>query len=130
MLAKLLGRSWWVLLVRGIIAILFGVAAYQSLTIAMRTGEVIAVTPVDVVLTAPETAEIGAELTSNPIVRKLTFTGSTEVGKLLVEQCAATMKRTSMECFGSAPPTRWRCTERATRVWSRSRGRRSWMTSC
>jgi succinate-semialdehyde dehydrogenase/glutarate-semialdehyde dehydrogenase len=49
------------------------------------------------------TKEIGAELTSNPIVRKLTFTGSTEVGKLLVEQCAATMKRTSMELGGNAP---------------------------
>jgi len=49
------------------------------------------------------TREIGAELTSNPIVRKLTFTGSTEVGKLLVEQCAATMKRTSMELGGNAP---------------------------
>jgi succinate-semialdehyde dehydrogenase/glutarate-semialdehyde dehydrogenase len=49
------------------------------------------------------TREIGAELTSSPIVRKLTFTGSTQVGKLLVEQCAATMKRTSMELGGNAP---------------------------
>jgi succinate-semialdehyde dehydrogenase/glutarate-semialdehyde dehydrogenase len=49
------------------------------------------------------TREIGAELTANPIVRKLTFTGSTQVGKLLVEQCAATMKRTSMELGGNAP---------------------------
>ena len=49
------------------------------------------------------TREIGAEITSNPIVRKLTFTGSTQVGKLLVEQCAATMKRTSMELGGNAP---------------------------
>jgi len=49
------------------------------------------------------TREIGAELTSNPIVRKLTFTGSTEVGKLLIEQCAATVKRTSMELGGNAP---------------------------
>ena len=32
--------------------------------------------------------EIGGEMTSNPIVRKLTFTGSTEIGKLLMEQCA------------------------------------------
>jgi succinate-semialdehyde dehydrogenase / glutarate-semialdehyde dehydrogenase len=37
--------------------------------------------------------EIGGELTSNPTVRKLTFTGSTEVGKLLMEQCAATVKK-------------------------------------
>ena len=49
------------------------------------------------------TREIGAELTGNPIVRKLTFTGSTEVGKLLMEQCAGTVKRTSMELGGNAP---------------------------
>ena len=49
------------------------------------------------------TREIGAALTSNPIVRKLTFTGSTQVGKLLIEQCAATVKRTSMELGGNAP---------------------------
>jgi succinate-semialdehyde dehydrogenase / glutarate-semialdehyde dehydrogenase len=47
--------------------------------------------------------EIGGELTSNPTVRKLTFTGSTEVGKLLMEQCAATVKKTSMELGGNAP---------------------------
>ena len=49
------------------------------------------------------TGEIGAELTANPDVRKLTFTGSTEVGKRLIEQCAATVKRTSMELGGNAP---------------------------
>ncbi|MGE5537388.1 MAG: NADP-dependent succinate-semialdehyde dehydrogenase [Gemmatimonas sp.] len=47
--------------------------------------------------------EMGAELTSNPIVRKLSFTGSTEVGKLLMEQCAGTVKKTSMELGGNAP---------------------------
>ena len=47
--------------------------------------------------------EIGGELTSNPIVRKLTFTGSTSVGKMLIEQCAATVKKTSMELGGNAP---------------------------
>jgi succinate-semialdehyde dehydrogenase / glutarate-semialdehyde dehydrogenase len=47
--------------------------------------------------------EIGGEMTSNPIVRKLTFTGSTEIGKLLMEQCAATVKKTSMELGGNAP---------------------------
>jgi succinate-semialdehyde dehydrogenase/glutarate-semialdehyde dehydrogenase len=52
---------------------------------------------------AGSTRAIGEELTSNPIVRKLTFTGSTEVGKKLVEQCAGTMKRTSMELGGNAP---------------------------
>src|SRR3954468_23792943 len=47
--------------------------------------------------------EIGGEMTSNPIVRKLTFTGSTEVGKLLLQQCAGTIKKTSMELGGNAP---------------------------
>src|SRR5256885_5375347 len=46
---------------------------------------------------------IGGEMTSNPIVRKLTFTGSTAVGKLLMEQCAGTVKKTSMELGGNAP---------------------------
>lgn len=50
-----------------------------------------------------DTAAIGAELTANPIVRKLTFTGSTPVGKTLMAQCAATVKRTSMELGGNAP---------------------------
>jgi len=48
-------------------------------------------------------SEIGAEMTSNPAVRKLTFTGSTEVGKQLTAQCAATMKKVSMELGGNAP---------------------------
>ncbi|HEY4164439.1 MAG TPA: NADP-dependent succinate-semialdehyde dehydrogenase [Dongiaceae bacterium] len=47
--------------------------------------------------------EIGAEMTGNPIVRKLTFTGSTEVGKILMSQCANTVKKTSMELGGNAP---------------------------
>ncbi len=46
---------------------------------------------------------IGGEMTSNPLVRKLTFTGSTPVGKLLMEQCAGTVKKTSMELGGNAP---------------------------
>lgn len=46
---------------------------------------------------------IGKEMTSSPIVRKLSFTGSTEVGALLMQQCAATIKRTSMELGGNAP---------------------------
>jgi succinate-semialdehyde dehydrogenase/glutarate-semialdehyde dehydrogenase len=49
------------------------------------------------------TSEIGEELTSNPTVRKLTFTGSTEVGKILIAACAGTVKRTSMELGGNAP---------------------------
>jgi succinate-semialdehyde dehydrogenase/glutarate-semialdehyde dehydrogenase len=47
--------------------------------------------------------EVGGELTSNPIVRKLTFTGSTEVGKLLMQQCAGTVKKLSLELGGNAP---------------------------
>jgi succinate-semialdehyde dehydrogenase/glutarate-semialdehyde dehydrogenase len=46
---------------------------------------------------------IGAELTENPIVRKVSFTGSTEVGKMLMAQCAATVKKVSMELGGNAP---------------------------
>ena len=48
-------------------------------------------------------SEIGAEMTSNPIVRKLSFTGSTEIGKRLMEQCAGTVKKMSMELGGNAP---------------------------
>ena len=48
-------------------------------------------------------SNIGNELTSNPIVRKLSFTGSTEVGKLLEAQCVPTLKKTSMELGGNAP---------------------------
>jgi succinate-semialdehyde dehydrogenase/glutarate-semialdehyde dehydrogenase len=46
---------------------------------------------------------IGGELTSNPIVRKLSFTGSTAVGKLLMQQCASTVKKLSLELGGNAP---------------------------
>lgn len=46
---------------------------------------------------------IGAEMTGNPIVRKLTFTGSTETGKLLMEQCAGTVKKLALELGGNAP---------------------------
>jgi len=46
---------------------------------------------------------IGGELTANPLVRKLTFTGSTEVGKQLIAACAGTVKKVSMELGGNAP---------------------------
>jgi succinate-semialdehyde dehydrogenase/glutarate-semialdehyde dehydrogenase len=48
-------------------------------------------------------AAVGGEMTANPLVRKVTFTGSTEVGKVLLEQCARTVKETSMELGGNAP---------------------------
>jgi succinate-semialdehyde dehydrogenase/glutarate-semialdehyde dehydrogenase len=54
------------------------------------------------VITGPS-GETGKELTGNPIIRKLSFTGSTEVGRVLLAQCAATIKKTSMELGGNAP---------------------------
>ena len=47
--------------------------------------------------------EIGGELTSNPVVRKISFTGSTEVGKVLMAQSASTVKKLSLELGGNAP---------------------------
>jgi succinate-semialdehyde dehydrogenase / glutarate-semialdehyde dehydrogenase len=47
--------------------------------------------------------EIGGEMTSNPIIRALTFTGSTEIGKLLMAQCASTVKKLGLELGGNAP---------------------------
>lgn len=55
------------------------------------------------VIPTAQTEEVGFELTTNPIIRKVTFTGSTRVGKLLMKQCADTVKRTSMELGGNAP---------------------------
>ena len=46
---------------------------------------------------------IGGEMTANPLVRKLSFTGSTEIGRELLRQCAGTIKKTSMELGGNAP---------------------------
>src|SRR3984893_14971359 len=55
------------------------------------------------IVTGARAAEIGGEMTSNPIVRKLTFTGSTDVGKKLMAQCSETMKKVSFELGGNAP---------------------------
>src|SRR3954447_9473587 len=52
---------------------------------------------------AEDAPAIGAELTGNPLVRKLGFTGSTEVGKLLMAQCAQQVKKVSLELGGNAP---------------------------
>jgi len=74
-------------------------SAYAFAELAERAG-----VPAGVInLVTGRTSEIGKELTSNPIVRKLTFTGSTPVGKQLMAECAATVKRTSMELGGNAP---------------------------
>lgn len=55
------------------------------------------------VLPSADARAVGGEMTSNPLVKKVTFTGSTPVGKLLMKQCAETVKRTSMELGGNAP---------------------------
>ena len=74
-------------------------SAYAFTELAERAG-----IPAGVInMLTGETSAIGEELTSNPIVRKLTFTGSTPVGKKLMAACAATVKRTSMELGGNAP---------------------------
>jgi succinate-semialdehyde dehydrogenase/glutarate-semialdehyde dehydrogenase len=74
-------------------------SAFAMAELAERAG----IPPGVINVLAGRTSAIGDELTSNPIVRKLTFTGSTEVGKKLVADCAQTMKRTSMELGGNAP---------------------------
>jgi succinate-semialdehyde dehydrogenase/glutarate-semialdehyde dehydrogenase len=74
-------------------------SAYAFVELAERAG----IPPGVINMVTGETAAIGAELTSNPIVRKLTFTGSTPVGKQLMAECAQTVKRTSMELGGNAP---------------------------
>ena len=74
-------------------------SAFAMAELAARAG-----VPAGVLnVVAGSTAAIGNELTSNPIVRKLTFTGSPPVGKMLVSECAATVKKTSMELGGNAP---------------------------
>lgn len=55
------------------------------------------------VVTGNDTREIGQQLTSHPLVRKITFTGSTEVGRVLLAQAASTIKKCSMELGGNAP---------------------------
>lgn len=55
------------------------------------------------IITTRRAAEVGNELTANPGVRKLSFTGSTRVGKLLMRQCSDTVKKVSLELGGNAP---------------------------
>ncbi|HJW05758.1 MAG TPA: aldehyde dehydrogenase family protein, partial [Rhodanobacter sp.] len=55
------------------------------------------------IVTGNRAAEIGGELTRHPAVRKLSFTGSTRIGKLLMEQCAGTVKKLGLELGGNAP---------------------------
>jgi succinate-semialdehyde dehydrogenase/glutarate-semialdehyde dehydrogenase len=55
------------------------------------------------VVTTTDSRAVGKELTESPLVRKFSFTGSTEVGKVLIQQCASTVKKVSMELGGNAP---------------------------
>lgn len=55
------------------------------------------------VVTTKQASKVGGELTGNPLVRKFSFTGSTEIGKLLMRQCAGTVKKVSLELGGNAP---------------------------
>jgi succinate-semialdehyde dehydrogenase/glutarate-semialdehyde dehydrogenase len=55
------------------------------------------------VITTTDSRAVGKELTESPLVRKFSFTGSTEVGKALIRQCASTVKKVSMELGGNAP---------------------------
>ena len=75
---------------------------YSALAIA-ELGERAGLPPGAFNVVTGGAGEIGGELTSNPVVRKLTFTGSTEIGKVLMAQCALTVKKVSMELGGNAP---------------------------
>ena len=75
---------------------------FSALALAVLAEEAGVPAGVFNVLTGPA-REIGGELTSNPAVRKLSFTGSTDVGKLLMRQCADTVKKISLELGGHAP---------------------------
>ena len=55
------------------------------------------------VITTRHSRETGKELTESPLVRKFSFTGSTDIGKILIRQCASTVKKVSMELGGNAP---------------------------
>ena len=79
-----------------------GQTPYSALALAKLAEEAGVPAGVFNVLTG-SAREIGGELTDNPIVRKLSFTGSTEVGKLLMRQCADTVKKISLELGGHAP---------------------------
>jgi succinate-semialdehyde dehydrogenase/glutarate-semialdehyde dehydrogenase len=74
-------------------------SALAMCVLAERAG----VPPGVVSVITGDSKPIGAELTGNPIVRKLSFTGSTAVGKLLMSQCAQTVKKVSLELGGNAP---------------------------
>ncbi len=55
------------------------------------------------VVPSKQSSKVGREMTESPLVRKFTFTGSTEIGKILMAQCASTVKKVSLELGGNAP---------------------------
>lgn len=75
---------------------------YSALALAVLSEEAGVPTGVFSVITGSASA-IGGEMTSNDLVRKVSFTGSTEVGRLLMQQSAGTIKKVSMELGGNAP---------------------------
>jgi succinate-semialdehyde dehydrogenase/glutarate-semialdehyde dehydrogenase len=74
-------------------------SALAAAVLAERAG----VPPGVINFVTGDAAAIGGEMTSNPLVRKVTFTGSTAIGKKLMAQCAGTMKKISLELGGNAP---------------------------
>ena len=75
---------------------------YSALALA-ELAEEAGIEPGVVNILTGSARDIGGEMTGNPIVRKLSFTGSTEIGKVLMKQCAETVKKVSMELGGNAP---------------------------
>lgn len=74
-------------------------SAYALEVLALQAG-----LPVDVMITlSGDSTEVGQALCASDIVRKLSFTGSTEVGRILMQQCAPTIKKLSLELGGNAP---------------------------
>jgi succinate-semialdehyde dehydrogenase/glutarate-semialdehyde dehydrogenase len=75
----------------------------SALALAVLAGEAGLPAGVFNIVTSTHSRDIGKELTESPLVRKFSFTGSTEVGKSLIRQCASTVKKVSMELGGNAP---------------------------
>lgn len=76
---------------------------FSALALAVLAEEAGVPAGVFNVVTTTQAKEVGREMCENKSVRKLSFTGSTEVGKILMAQCAGTMKRVSLELGGNAP---------------------------
>ena len=76
---------------------------FSALALAELAGRAGVPAGVFNIVTGSKSSEIGGEMTSNPAVRKITFTGSTSVGKTLMTQCAGQVKKISLELGGNAP---------------------------